>query len=361
MVIGRFFDGLPKLTFRLNSTAHVSSPLTDSHSRFHNYLRMSLTERCNLRCQYCMPADGVQLTPKQNLLNLDERKRLISIFAGLGVTKLRFTGGEPTISKDLVDLIIHARSIPSMDMIGMTTNGITLSSQLDRLTSAGLSSVNISLDSMDAGKYSTVTRRDKKFFYKVLSSMYAAVTKNIKVKLNCVVMRGTNEDELYKFVELTREFNVDVRFIELMPFDQNDWNSQKLVTYLEMIDHLENNGIVLTKILSGDRNDTTKWYTCEGGVGRVGFITSMSSNFCGTCNRLRITADGKLKVCLFGDESYSLLDSMRAGYTDNEIVAEIGKAVRRKQMALGGLDGPDLKSPDMLAKQKNRPMILIGG
>ena len=236
-----------------------SVPLVDSHSRFHNYLRISLTERCNLRCQYCMPLAGVSLTPKEHLLTTEERKRLITIFSGLGVNKIRFTGGEPTLSKDLIELVAHARSIPSMKMIGMTTNGVTLSTHLSGLISAGLSSVNISLDTLDEDKFATITRRDKRFFYKVLSSIHAAVGHQLKVKVNCVVTRGVNDNELHDFVEFSRKYNVDVRFIELMPFDENQWNSSKMLPYFEIIDVLKRKGIELTKSVSDDKSDTTKW------------------------------------------------------------------------------------------------------
>ena len=212
--------------------------LTDTFGRFHNYLRISLTEKCNLRCVYCMPEEGVQLTPKAHLMSLSERKRLISIFASLGVTKLRFTGGEPTISNQLEELIKHARSC-NINSIGITSNGIILKERLDSLIAAGLTSVNISLDTLIDTKFASITRRDKKNIYRVLSSVYTAVSKGLPVKINCVLMRGFNDSEIAQFVNLTKSVKVDCRFIELMPFDGNEWKPENFVSYMEVIDRLK--------------------------------------------------------------------------------------------------------------------------
>eukprot|EP01032_Pedospumella_encystans_P011781 gene11781-13674_t len=382
-------------------SAKEVSPLTDTFGRFHNYLRISLTEKCNLRCTYCMPEEGVNLTPKAHLMSLSERKRLISIFASLGVQKLRFTGGEPTISNQLQELIQHAKSC-DIHSIGITSNGIVLKDKLDPLIQAGLSSVNISLDTLSDTKFATITRRDKKNIFRVLSSVYAAVSKGIPVKINCVLMRGFNDNEIADFVNLTKAVNVDVRFIELMPFDGNSWKQQDFMSYIEAIDRLkEEHGIVLTKEFSKtdkatkkqpnpsitstttacpstttvtdsnttttvstikhqfDPSDTTKWYRASPEhLGRVGFITSMSSNFCGTCNRLRVTADGQLKVCLFGMDGLDLLQCMRDGDSDDAIVSKLSGAVKQKKASLGGhTSASEIASHSA----SNRPMILIGG
>lgn len=221
-----------------SSTTKSVGPLVDTFGRFHNYLRISLTEKCNLRCVYCMPEEGVSLTPKASLMTLAERKRLISIFAGLGVQKLRFTGGEPTISNQLEELIHHARSC-NIKSIGITSNGLILKDRLDDLIKAGLSSVNISLDTLSDTKFASVTRRDRKNIFRVLSSVYTAVSKGLPVKINCVLMRGFNDNELADFVNLTKAVNVDFRFIELMPFDGNEWTPKNFVSYLEIIDRLQ--------------------------------------------------------------------------------------------------------------------------
>lgn len=218
-----------------NSSLH---PLVDSFGRFHNYLRISLTERCNLRCVYCMPKDGVQLTPSDRLMTLSERKRALDLFASLGVTKLRLTGGEPTVSKDLVDVVRHARSIPTIQSIGITTNGLTLTSQLDRLIEAGLTHVNISLDTLVPEKFARITRREALGIKRVLSSIYTASAKGLVVKVNCVLMRGVNHMEMKDFLHFVQDQPIDVRFIEVMPFDDNEWSPDKLLPYSEAIDML---------------------------------------------------------------------------------------------------------------------------
>lgn len=338
-------------------TRHFSV-LTDSFGRYHNYLRISLTEKCNLRCTYCMPENGVQLSPRDQLLSFSEQKSVIDIFSQLGVNKLRFTGGEPTLSKHLADLIKYARDLPNgMLNIGITTNAIQLNGRmLDNLVDAGLTSINISLDTLTPDRFGLITRRDKRGLMKVLSTIYAAAAKKLKVKVNCVLMRGINDDELAQFVEITRENDVDCRFIELMPFDGNEWSPQKFIGYEEVLSRLYSEGLNLQKLASVDRNDTTKWYGLDGHIGRIGFITSMSNHFCGTCNRLRITADGHLKVCLFGDEGLSLRDELRSGKSQQELIELIGSVVKRKKFALGGHS-----NPESIAKDQNRPMILIGG
>jgi molybdenum cofactor biosynthesis protein A len=368
--------------------------LVDLFGRTHSYLRMSITEKCNLRCTYCMPSDGVTLTPRPMLMTLQERKQTLSLFSRMGVSKLRFTGGEPTISNQLVDLIKHAKNECGISSIGITTNGLMLGHSgnermLDRLIDAGLTSINVSLDTLDEGKFGSITRRDGKNLYLVLKTLYNSLSKVgassglRSVKLNVVLMRGFNDAELGNFMELIKDYgSLDVRFIEMMPFDGNEWSRSKMMSYLEAIDEIERNQSRQYKLIRStpandpntifDRSDTTKWYrvfNMSSGThyqGRVGFITSMSSHFCGSCNRLRITADGKLKVCLFGEEGLSLVDHIRRhdsntngsnnpDHTDM-LIAAICAAIRRKKLALGGHG-----SPEGLASSLNRPMILIGG
>lgn len=339
--------------------SNVDRSLIDQFGRNHSYLRMSLTEKCNLRCQYCMPADGVALTAREKLLNLSEKKRAIQLFSSLGVNKLRFTGGEPTVSKDLSELINFSKLECGIKSIGITTNGILLNQRLiNGLVEAGLTSVNISLDTLSPQKFGEITRRDNKGLHKVLAAIYASVATGISVKVNCVLMRGTNDDEVKEFTDLTKDVNVDCRFIELMPFDGNKWESKRLLSYMEVISRLKDEGVeLLPEPREGsDPHDTTKWYRRPHHMGRIGFITSMTSNFCAGCNRLRITADGKLKVCLFGEEGLSLVDSFRSGLTDAQVVELIGDAVHHKKAMLGGH-----ASPEALAQETNRPMILIGG
>ncbi|KAL2930314.1 GTP 3' 8-cyclase mitochondrial [Bienertia sinuspersici] len=329
----------------------VSDMLVDSFGRAHTYLRISLSERCNLRCQYCMPADGVELTPSSELLSKDEIVRLTNLFVNYGVNKIRLTGGEPTIRRDIEDICLQLSEIKGLNTLAITTNGITLARKLPKLKKCGLTALNISLDTLIPAKFELMTRR--KGHEKVIESINAAVALGYDpVKVNCVVMRGFNEDEICDFVELTREKPINVRFIEFMPFDGNVWNVKKLVPYSEMIDRVVKKYSDL-KRLKDHPTDTAKNFQVEGHCGTVSFITSMTEHFCGSCNRLRLLADGNLKVCLFGSAEVSLRDPMRNGADDSELMEIIGRAVKRKKAAHAGMFD--------IAKTTNRPMIRIGG
>lgn len=327
--------------------------LTDTHGRGHDYLRISISERCNLRCQYCMPSQGVTLTPHSHLLTQDEIVRIAEIFASEGVKKIRLTGGEPLVRKDAIEIVRRLKNIPGLETVAMTTNGVTLARKLPALKDAGLDAINLSLDTLRAEKFEFISRRPKAGHSKVLE----AVEKSLELgynplKINCVVMRGLNDDEILDFVELTREKAVDVRFIEYMPFDGNKWDTRKMVPYSEMLDIIQAKYSEFSRIADAP-NDTSKGYKVAGWRGQVGFITSMSENFCGSCNRLRLTADGNLKVCLFGNTEISLRDCLREGHSEDQLKHFIESAVKRKKARHAGMES--------LAGMKNRPMILIGG
>ncbi|CAF3909278.1 unnamed protein product [Rotaria magnacalcarata] len=348
----------------MSSVSRRSALLIDSFKRVHNYLRISLTERCNLRCQYCMPEKGVELSPANHILNTNEILRLVRIFTEHGgINKIRLTGGgtslltlKPTIRKDLVDIVHGIRSYPSMKTIGITTNGVLLHRLLKPLAQAGLNSLNISLDSLVAEKFEFLTRRAA--FTRVLTNIRLALDiPNLYplVKINCVVMQGVNTDELTDFVELTRDQpNLAVRFIEYMPFSDNKWSNKKYFPYEEMLKIIKQE-YDLEKLIQEDKNDTTKWYRVKDNAysGKVGFITSMSEHFCSTCNRVRVTADGQLKVCLFDNKEVSLRDALRSGLSDEEIYSLIQRTLYKKEK--------EHLSVDILSTQENRPMILIGG
>ncbi|XP_055755149.1 molybdenum cofactor biosynthesis protein 1 isoform X2 [Salvelinus fontinalis] len=271
-----------------------SAFLTDNFGRRHSYLRISLTEKCNLRCQYCMPEEGVKLTPRAQLLSTSEVLTVAQLFVREGVEKIRLTGGEPLIRPDVLDIIR---------------------------------------------------------FHKVMEGIDKAIEMGYNpVKVNCVVMRGLNEDELLDFVALTEKKPLEVRFIEYMPFDGNKWNFKKMVSYQEMLDRIRQQWPSLEQLPLG-KTDTAKTFKVPGFQGQVGFITSMSDHFCGSCNRLRITADGNLKVCLFGNTEVSLRDVLRSGASDQELLDIIGAAVGRKKKQHAGMFS--------ISQMKNRPMILI--
>ncbi|XP_053457155.1 molybdenum cofactor biosynthesis protein 1 isoform X2 [Nycticebus coucang] len=315
--------------FLREHAAPFSAFLTDSFGRQHSYLRISLTERCNLRCQYCMPEEGVPLTPKADLLTTEEILTLARLFVKEGITKIRLTGGEPLIRPDVVDIVAQLQQLEGLRTIGITTNGINLARLLPQLQKAGLSAINISLDTLVPAKFEFIVRR--KGFHKVMEGIHKAIELGYSpVKVNCVVMRGLNEDELLDFVTLTKGLPLDVRFIEYMPFDGNKWNFKKMVSYKEMLDTIQQQWPELEK-LPEKESSTAKAFKIPGFKGQVSFITSMSEHFCGTCNRLRITADGNLKVCLFGNSEVSLRDHLRTGASEQELLRIIGAAVGRKK------------------------------
>ncbi|KAL7334912.1 hypothetical protein PS15p_200469 [Mucor circinelloides] len=348
----------------------VSKHLIDNFDRHHNYLRISLTERCNLRCKfiifmllfshththtgtYCMPEEGVPLTPDDQLLRKEEILRLARLFVSQGVTKIRLTGGEPTVRPDIIELVQHLGQLKQhgLQSLAMTSNGIALKRKLPALVEGGLDTLNVSLDTLDPHLFQIMTRR--KGFDKVTGAIDEAVRLGMPhVKINTVVMRGVNDQEVLNFAAYTKENPVNVRFIEYMPFDGNKWNRDKLVPFKELIDRIETIYGRLDKLGDG-MNDTTKHYQVPGYQGKLGFITSMTEHFCGTCNRLRITADGNIKVCLFGNAEVSLRDMIRQGKTDEELLEIIGAAVKKKKKQHAGMFE--------LASKKNRPMILIGG
>lgn len=351
--------------------------LTDKFNRQHDYLRISLTERCNLRCLYCMPEEGVDLSPNRDILTTPEIQYLSTLFVNQGVTKIRLTGGEPTVRKDILQLMRGIGDLRrnGLKELALTTNGISLHRKLDHMVESGLTGVNISLDTLDPFQYQILTRRQG--FNAVMKSIDRVKEMNragagIKLKINAVVMRGLNDHQLLPFVEMTKTEDLEVRFIEYMPFGGNKWSKNKMMSYADMLAAIHQKYPTMAR-LKDHRNDTSKTWQVPGFAGRVGFITSMTHNFCGTCNRLRITSDGNLKVCLHGNTEVSLRDMLRkdnagepmdeaafeaisqleAGSRDQQLLDVIGAAVKRKKAKHAGMGE--------LENMKNRPMILIGG
>ncbi|XP_059209217.1 molybdenum cofactor biosynthesis protein 1 isoform X2 [Centropristis striata] len=333
-----------------------SAFLTDSFGRRHSYLRISLTEKCNLRCQYCMPEEGVKLTPRSQLLSTSEILTLARLFVQEGVEKIRLTGGEPLIRPDVLDIIAELRKLEGLKTIAVTTNGMNLARLLPKLKDTGLDLINISLDSLVPAKFEFIVRR--KGFHKVMEGIDKAIEMGYNpVKVNCVVMRGLNEDELLDFVALTEKKPLEVRFIEYMPFDGNKWNFKKMVSYQEMLDRIRQQWANLEMLQTG-HTETAKTFKVPGFKGQVGFITSMSDHFCGSCNRLRITADGNLKVCLFGNSEVSLRDILRSGASDEELLQIIGAAVGRKKKQHAGSTSQRLLSlPKSQDSQRAFPIV----
>jgi len=297
-----------------------------------------------------MPNEKVRLMPKPNLMQSDEIFKIAATFVNLGVKKIRLTGGEPLLRKDFPAIVSKLSSLPVQ--LTLTTNGVLIDRYIDDLIHSGFRSINISIDSLQREKFHQITRRDE--FEKVYNNILLSIKKGFFVKLNVVLMNGINDEEVFDFIELTRHLPVHVRFIEFMPFHNNQWEKEKVVS-----NHLIREKIAdkysLFKLLDG-KNDTDKKFGILGHSGTVCFISTLTDSFCSTCNRIRLTADGKMKNCLFGTEEFDILGTFRKG---EDITPLIEKAILRKHQKLGGQfnDYQNIQ-PELL---ENRSMIKIGG
>ena len=292
----------------------------------------------------------MEWTPKSEILSFEELERLSRLLVSLGVDKVRLTGGEPTLRKGVVDLVATLRSIHGLDSISMTTNGDALSGMASRLRASGLNGLNVSLDTLKPDRFYEITRRNR--LDRVLAGIADALAAGFdSVKINVVAMAGVNEDELCDFVDHFRDEQVEIRFIEFMPFLSNGWHKGRMLTYAEMRKRIEAK-FELSPVKLED-SAVAKVFDIKGAAAQVGFITSMTDHFCGGCNRLRLTADGRLKVCLFAKTGPSLRDAMRSGATDDDIVDTIRTA----------LNGKWKEHPPMnrLTQVNDLPMITIGG
>ena len=331
-----------------------SKNITDQFGRVHNYLRISLTERCNLRCFYCMSEDGIELSEKANVLTHEEIIFLAKEFVGLGVNKIRLTGGEPLIKKNIEKIIRELTALPIS--LGITTNGILLDKYIDLFKECGVKDINISLDTLDKEQFELMTRRD--YFDRVMRNIYQCILAGFNVKINAVLMKGVNDSEIIDFIEFTKDKNVSFRFIEFMPFDGNKWDTSKVVSLNDILervhDNYDENQIVK---LEDKKNDTTKNYRIKGYQGSFGVISTVSNPFCDSCNRIRLTANGRIKNCLFSATETNLLAPLRKG---EDVVPHILKAVLPKEKSRGGM----VNDEDFFDKEKNtknRAMISIGG
>lgn len=309
-----------------------------------------MTDRCNLRCVYCMPHEGLQWKRKDQLLTYEEIIRISRVFAQMGVDKIRLTGGEPLVRKDLDVLIEQLSLIDGIKTIAMTTNGTLLEKVASHLKDVGLKALNISLDTFNQQRFEEVTRRDD--FSNVIGGLEAALAADFEsLKLNMVVMKGVNDDEIIDFVEYAKDKKMNVRFIEYMPFKDNAWNSDTVVTFQQMKTEIERHYELLP--IEREPSAVAKDFSIKGHIGTVSFISSMSDSFCGTCNRLRLTADGSIKSCLFYPAETSLRDELRKGITDERLEQIILQSLALK---------PEAHPPaHEIAAAENRAMIEIGG
>ena len=306
----------------------ASSPISDQFGRTFNYLRFSVNEYCNLRCIYCMPEKGVPFRSQDRLLTTGEICRLIDITSQMGVSKIRFTGGEPLLRKDLLDLIKFVHEKDAIDSIHLTTNGTFLSKQINLLKDAGLTGINISLDTLIHEKFKTITRSGGLDL--VLDGLEKAIQSGLQsIKVNVVVMRDFNNDELLDFVQLTKENAITVRFIELMPFDSHQiWKTGKFYQAEQIVFDLKN---LVDELVPVDGSQTERYiFRRNGYKGKIAVIPSYTRNMCGACNRLRITADGKLMNCLYSQSETNLRDAMRNGFSNEGIESLIRESMMKK-------------------------------
>ena len=328
--------------------------LQDTLGRNHDYLRISITEHCNLRCTYCMPEEGIALTPKPHLMTADEIIEIAKAFVQFGVKKIRLTGGEPLVRKDAAAIILRLGKLGVN--LTITTNGILVPNFIETFKEARIKTVNISIDSLIKEKFNQITRRN--YFDSVMQNIDLLLQEGFRVKLNMVLIQGFNEDEIIDFIALTQHKNIQVRFIEFMPFSGNQWDKSKLVTYAQVLETVQSNfAFYDIERLVDDPNDTAKNFKIKSYLGSFAVISSVTNPFCSTCNRIRLTADGKLKNCLFSNTETSLLETLRAG---GSILPLIQQNLLSKKAVRGGMDD-DIKfqNPDLFSQ--NRSMIAIGG
>src|SRR4051812_27989242 len=290
--------------------------LTDKYNRIHNYLRISLTDNCNLRCFYCMPEEDYKFAPASRLMQADEIDAIAGTFVKLGVNKIRLTGGEPLVRKD-ADKIIHSLAKFPVALT-LTTNGTRLHEFTDVLRDANIRSINVSLDTLNSEKFNLITRRNN--FERVWQNIHLLIEQGVHVKINVVAMKGLNDNEILDFVDWTKDTPVHVRFIEFMPFTGNKWTSNKVLTWQQILENIETKYSFIP--LKGEPNDTAKKYIVPGHAGTFAVISTMTSPFCGTCNRMRLTADGKMKNCLFSKDEMDLLTAFRHGQDIEMLIRE---------------------------------------
>jgi cyclic pyranopterin phosphate synthase len=333
--------------------APSTGTLVDSFGRVATDLRVSVTDRCNLRCTYCMPAEGLEWLPKPELLTFEELTRLVRIAVGLGVTTVRLTGGEPLVRRGLPGLVAQIAALRPRPRIAMTTNGLGLDRLAQPLADAGLDRVNVSLDTIDREAFQRLTRRDR--LDDVIAGLRAAADAGLTpVKVNAVVMRGVNDTSVADLLAWCLERGYELRFIEQMPLDADHrWKRSSMVTQAEVLDRLAER-FTLTPTGPAVRGSApAETWLVDGGPARVGVIASVSQPFCGTCDRMRLTADGQLRNCLFARSESDLRGPMRAGASDDELGEQMQKLMMAKK-AGHGIDDPSFLQPQ-------RPMSAIGG
>ena len=330
----------------------TTSRLIDRFGRVHTDLRVSLTDRCNLRCTYCMPAEGLDWIPSPQLLTADEIVRLVRLSTDLGITEVRLTGGEPLTRPDVVDIVASLAALPRAPQLSLTTNGLRLARLAGPMADAGLARVNISCDTLSRETFQRLTLRDR--LPDVLAGITAARNAGLRpVKVNTVLMRGVNDHEAPALLRWAVAEGVDLRFIEQMPLDpQHSWNRAMMVTRAEILDRLAQAGFLLAPA-AGRGSAPAEEFLVDGGPATVGIVGSVTSPFCAACDRVRMTADGQWRNCLFAQGEADLRGLLRSGASDEELAATmVGETAAKRRGH--GIDEPTFRQPD-------RPMSAIGG
>ena len=327
-------------------------PLIDNFGRTHDNLRISVTDKCNIRCFYCMPEEGVKFQAHEQILRFEEIERFVHIAAGLGVRKLRITGGEPLIRRDLPTLIRMLSKVEGIQDMALTTNGVLLAEHGQALFDAGLHRLNVHLDTLDRARFKQITRRDD--FDKVMAGIDAAQRIGYRVKINAVAVKGLVEPDIVPLARFGRERGIEIRYIEFMPLDsQGLWANPRVLTADEMIAMITKEIGALREIRDQDPRAPATEYEFEDGGGRLGFIASVSRPFCLNCNRIRLTADGHFRYCLFAIDEFDARQMLRDGSSDEKIAASIRDWVKAKWI------GHEINSPKFVPPP--RPMYSIGG
>jgi len=328
-------------------------PLTDTFGRVHTNLRISVTDRCNIRCFYCMPEENTQFRPRDELLTFEEIARFTRIVAALGINKVRLTGGEPLVRAELPKLIEMLRRTPGIEEIALTTNGILLAEQAEALKRAGLDRLNISLDGLSEETFKRISRREG--LDRVLEGIFAARRVGFeRIRLNAVAIRGITEAEVIPLGEFARRHGMEMRFIEFMPLDaEGNWETDQVISGEEIRRLLESEFGPLVPVERSDPSQPAVDFRFADGVGRIGLISPVSQPFCDQCNRLRLTAEGKVRNCLFSNEEWDALALLRGQGTDEQIVELIRSSIAAKKVG-HGIDTPDFV-------RSERAMYQIGG
>ena len=306
-----------------------SAKLIDPHGRHLTYLRLSITDRCNLRCSYCIPQQNFKYLSPEEILTYEELLRICSLFAQMGLKKIRCTGGEPLVRHGVDFFIEQLSHLKNIQEVCLTTNGVLLNEYAKKLWDAGVRHVNVSLDTLKPSRFASITGRP--YFEKVWSGLMALVDMGFeKVKINAVITRGVNDDEIVDIASLAAQYPIEVRFIEFMPVGNNKWNNQMMVSVPEMQAIIEKALGKLEPVESEEHAGPAKLFSFKGAKGKLGFISPLSHHFCASCNRIRLTADGRLRLCLFSDVEYDIKSIIRNGANDKELKSFLLDCIRRK-------------------------------